>query len=357
MSTDSVQVLDHGFVRLDGVMADDLSVVNGARVSFARRKTEMDELRRGVDPLPDARPPREPVRAQLLPLPRPLPDLRGPGVVRHRIGCLTGDTIVTFVDTNGHANKNLSRTIDELWRMWTVGEKDGHAASEEVRAEIDELLEVGASQRSIARTLGVGRRVVRTQLSGADGMRDARWRVRGMSLRVLNEETSEFTTGHVADIIDKGLQPVYRLTLADGKALTLTQNHRVLTDEGWRTMGEAVGLSGSGESAQMTARCHLIVNGVPSHQDRDWMAVRRTEGMSVSEIAEAAGCSYHTVRKWLAVHDLQFTPKERAAHHTPWNKGKRGYKTRLVHSESHLAAIRAARTGSASNFWRRRHYT
>ncbi len=43
MSTDSVQVLDHGFVRLDGVMADDLSVVNGARVSFARRKTEMDE--------------------------------------------------------------------------------------------------------------------------------------------------------------------------------------------------------------------------------------------------------------------------------------------------------------------------
>jgi thymidylate synthase (FAD) len=43
MSTDSVQVLDHGFVRLDGVMADDLSVVNGARVSFARRKTEMEE--------------------------------------------------------------------------------------------------------------------------------------------------------------------------------------------------------------------------------------------------------------------------------------------------------------------------
>jgi thymidylate synthase (FAD) len=39
----TIEVLDHGFVRLDGVMADDLSVVNGARVSFARRKTEMDE--------------------------------------------------------------------------------------------------------------------------------------------------------------------------------------------------------------------------------------------------------------------------------------------------------------------------
>jgi thymidylate synthase (FAD) len=35
-------VLDHGFVRLDGAMASDLSVVNAARVSFARRKEAMD---------------------------------------------------------------------------------------------------------------------------------------------------------------------------------------------------------------------------------------------------------------------------------------------------------------------------
>jgi thymidylate synthase (FAD) len=45
---DTIQVLDHGFVRLDGAMADDLSVVNGARVSFARRKTEMDESDAGL---------------------------------------------------------------------------------------------------------------------------------------------------------------------------------------------------------------------------------------------------------------------------------------------------------------------
>jgi thymidylate synthase (FAD) len=45
---DTIQVLDHGFVRLDGAMADDLSVVNGARVSFARRKTEMDDTDAGL---------------------------------------------------------------------------------------------------------------------------------------------------------------------------------------------------------------------------------------------------------------------------------------------------------------------
>lgn len=37
-----IRVLDHGFVRLDKAMADDLSVVNGARVSFARHKEAMD---------------------------------------------------------------------------------------------------------------------------------------------------------------------------------------------------------------------------------------------------------------------------------------------------------------------------
>jgi thymidylate synthase (FAD) len=44
----TIQVLDHGFVRLDDCMASDLSVVNSARVSFGRRKTEMDESDEGL---------------------------------------------------------------------------------------------------------------------------------------------------------------------------------------------------------------------------------------------------------------------------------------------------------------------
>ena len=44
----TIEVLDHGFVRLDDAMADDLSVVNAARVSFARRKEEMDDADAGL---------------------------------------------------------------------------------------------------------------------------------------------------------------------------------------------------------------------------------------------------------------------------------------------------------------------
>ena len=48
VTENTVRVLDHGFVRLDAAMADDLSVVNGARVSFARHKTELDESDHGL---------------------------------------------------------------------------------------------------------------------------------------------------------------------------------------------------------------------------------------------------------------------------------------------------------------------
>ena len=48
IAEDAIRVLDHGFVRLDEAMASDLAVVNGARVSFARHKTEMDGQDEGL---------------------------------------------------------------------------------------------------------------------------------------------------------------------------------------------------------------------------------------------------------------------------------------------------------------------
>ncbi len=44
-ASDQIDVLDHGFVRLDASMADDLSVVNSARVSFAQHSSEMTRAR------------------------------------------------------------------------------------------------------------------------------------------------------------------------------------------------------------------------------------------------------------------------------------------------------------------------
>ena len=344
----TIRVLDHGFVRLDGAMADDLSVVNGARVSFARHKAEMDESDEGLIRFLMRDRHGSPFEHNAFRFHIRCPIFVAREWFRHRIGCLTGDTEVTFVDINGHAF--MRKTIDEIVRMWERGEADGHALTPSERVRVRELADAGRSQRSIARELGIGRRSVRTCLGGASGLRDAKWRVRRMRVRVLDEETREFTHGHICDVIDKGLQPVYRLTLDDGKQITLTENHRLLTDDGWARMRDAVGLVGTADGAFMSRECRVMVNGVPVHQDGSWLGQRRAEGLSVQEIADRAGCSYHTIRKWLKKHDLMFAASERG--HTAWNKGKSGYRINLRHTSEHLEAIRKARSGAASNFWR-----
>lgn len=47
-AADTITLHDHGFVRLDDYMADDLSVANSARVSFGIRKTELEESDHGL---------------------------------------------------------------------------------------------------------------------------------------------------------------------------------------------------------------------------------------------------------------------------------------------------------------------
>ena len=333
-------------------MAGDLAVVNGARVSFARLKDEMDEADAGLIRFLMRERHASPFEHAVFRFHVRCPIFVAREWMRHRWSCLTGDTVVTFVNADGVTSPQHRRTVDELWRMWSQGERNPHALPPETTAEIDRLAAEGLSLRAIARRVEAGRRGVTSHLRGRNALRDGRWRVRKMRLRVLNEDTNEFGIGHIAEIVETGIQPVYRLTLADGKQLTCTENHRLLTSEGWLTMRDAVGLAGDGADAVAARECALMTNGLPAYRDPKWMRTRRAQGKSVREIAEEAGCSYHTVRKWLARHDLRFTREERYRSRPPWNRGLSGYKTRLVVSESHREAIRRARSGERSNFWR-----
>ena len=332
-------------------MADDLSVVNGARVSFARRKEVMDESDEGLIRFLMRDRHGTPFEHNSFRFHIRAPLFVAREWMRHRVGCLTGDTEITFVNRDGTTAPKPRKTIDELWRMWTQGERNGHGLSAYAGEEVDRLAARSLSGRAISRRTGIGRRAVRRHLAVGTTYRDARWRVRKMRLRVLNEDTNEFETGHICDILDKGIQPVYRVTLEDGKQLTMTTTHRLLTSAGWMTMRNALGLRGDAEAAEMTRACFLMTNGVPVHQDYEWVRARRDAGRSIQEIADEAGCSYHTVRKWLAIHDLRFTKKERYRGRPAWNRGLR-HRTGRRLSIAHKEAIRRARSGPRSNFWR-----
>jgi thymidylate synthase ThyX len=238
----SIDVLDHGFVRLDGALADDLSVANAARVSFARRKEELDESDEGLIRFLMRDRHGTPFEHNAFRFHVQCPIFVAREWFRHRIGCLTGDTEVTFVDSNGHVH--MRKTIEELWTMWHVGEHD----------------------------------------------------VRGLRVRTLDEETNEFGISGICDVLDKGVQPVYRLTLADGKAISLTENHRLLTDSGWKRMRDAVGLEGDGETASTTNPCRLTVNGVPSVIREIEAPVRKGDRLSGHSV-EVVGVEYIGLRQ------------------------------------------------------------
>ncbi|XDE62527.1 FAD-dependent thymidylate synthase [Arthrospira platensis BEA 1257B] len=157
----------------------------------------------------------------------------------HRVGisfdvqCLDGDTEVTFIQASGSLRKIK---IADLYDVWENGEK-------------------AIRTRQI-----IGRH---NQPPG-EYRRHGKKRIQKMSLRVLNEETGTFQIGHVNNVMCSGLQPVYRLTLADGKTLNCTINHRLLTSAGWQTMGDALGLivDENHEVLATTQNCQLMCNGV-----------------------------------------------------------------------------------------------
>lgn len=156
----------------------------------------------------------------------------------HRVGvsfdvqCLAADTEITFVNDQSPGNGTFKKNISELYDLWTNREKKICLSSPEKLPKED--------------------------------LRDCQNRIQKMRLRVLNEETGFFEVGSIKDIICSGIQPVYRLTLEDGKTLDSTVNHRLFTSAGWQTMGEAVGLitAADGSAVKMTKNCHLLCNGI-----------------------------------------------------------------------------------------------
>lgn len=259
-------VFDHGFVRLDDSMATDLSVVNSARVSFAVRQEEIAERDKGLIKFLMRERHGTPFEHNSFRFHVRTPIFVAREWFRHRIGCLTGDTEVTFVNNNGAAA--FTKTMEELWMAWHWGERDGQKLTDDQVGTIEEMALAGASIRAMRRATGRGYRAVERHLDeGSTELRDARSRMRKMRLRVLNEESGEFETGHICDVIDKGMQPIYRVTLVDGKEIEATENHRFLTKEGWATLREAVGLVGSGSHARTTRLCHLMVNGRPVYEE------------------------------------------------------------------------------------------
>lgn len=132
-------------------------------------------------------------------------------------------------------------------------------------------------------------------------------------VRVFDENTGMLTSAKIKEVFDTGIKPVYRLTLDNGKTIDATAEHKFLTKEGFKKL------------ADITDNDFVGCNGVPIYQTLEWLYEAKIEaienGTGVQGMAEKAGVSYHTIRKWLRKNNLQFTKAQVAMYTDAWNKG------------------------------------
>ena len=319
------RVLDHGFVALVDYMGSDEAVEQAARVSYGAGTRKLSETRGLIRYL---RRHRHTTPSEMVELKFhcAMPMFVARQWVRHRTACLAEGTEVYFDLPGG-----IRRRGCQLYKL-----------------PIEEIWSKFQPTRNRTRP---------------DKQRDPHFRrdrVKRMCLRQVDEETLELRRTSVVDVFKNGVKAVFRVTLADGKTIEATRDHRFLFADGWHTLAEATGVRETGGRAVWLQADHfLYVNGaaerIPAmYQDPSWLQREyRGHRRSIADIADACGVSYPTIRKWLTKYRL--TEKGRGdfrAGQQPWNRGKT-YKTgpKKLSAEA-LEAIRAARSGPASNFWR-----
>jgi thymidylate synthase (FAD) len=155
-------------------------------------------------------------------------------------------------------------------------------------------------------------------------------RIKNMNVRCFDEKTKKLTHAKIKDVFSTGIKDIYEIELSNGRKIKSTKEHKVLTKNGFQSLEDCIGLNRNKDKAYITNNTLIGCNGMPVHQDYDWMKLRKQESINnkkgLSYIADEAGVSYHTIRKWLKNLNLKFTKKEVSEFTEAWNKGKSGYK-------------------------------
>ena len=207
----TIEVLDHGFLALDGALASDLAVVNAARVSFNALSDEMTERDEGLIRFLARERHGSPFEHGYFRFIVKAPIFVVREHHRHRAGhCLPGNAEVWCETISASGRTVRKRPISELWRNWNVGVPDA---------------------------LG------RTRLLPS---------CRSFTVRVWNEEEQVFDLGTPADIYRSGIKTILDLAVGEPR-LRCSEDHRLLTTEGWARAGDlergdAVAVSGTAYS-------------------------------------------------------------------------------------------------------------
>jgi thymidylate synthase (FAD) len=133
-------------------------------------------------------------------------------------------------------------------------------------------------------------------------------------IRVYDNASGKLVKSKVKEVFKTGIKTTYVLKTEDGKVLRSTKEHRFLKyKEGFVAL------------ENLKVGDIIAVNGEPCYKSKDWLSSAKHKAIAtktgVQGIADEASVSYHTIRKWLKIHGLQFSKKETASMYDIWNKG------------------------------------
>lgn len=326
-TTDTIAVLDKGFVRLIDGMGDDLAVVQAARVSYASGSKGEEKDRKLISYLMRHQH-MTPFEQAVFKFHVRCPIFVMRQWIRHRTGCLTGNTRLYFDLPSGPRNgrpRVFPVLLEEFHRKWHEGARPIPHARRPTTKVVVPLRE----------------------------------RLERMRLRQLREDTGTFGHTRVVDVFSTGTKPVFEVETEDGKRICCTKDHRFLFKDGWKTLEQATGLSLQGSLAICSLDLpDLAVNGRtverPLYRDREWLERQYSQPEADDRsIGAMLGVSEHVIRKWRKLHGLiglklkPFTKGQQ-----PWNKGRTYRFGPRPFDPDHLAAVRKARSGARSNFWK-----
>ena len=133
-------------------------------------------------------------------------------------------------------------------------------------------------------------------------------RTGGPVLRQMNEDTREIRHTRVVDVVRSGRKPVYRVTLADGKSIEATSDHRFLFADGWKALRRALGLSRDAGGASWDRREHfLFTNGMIAEERVEARLVRidRVEYVGIKQTfdLEVEGPHHNFIANGIVTHN------------------------------------------------------
>lgn len=273
-------VLNAGYVRLVEYMGGDESVIRNARRCWRSEDKSNEESDRNLIRHLLRNGHMSPFEAVVFTFDVKCPIFVARQWMRHRM-CLSGDSVITFVNTNGETNSKLQFTLKDLYDRWENGENCPNSAKEKDIDRVDELIKQGFSIRQSCKMVGIDRNTYKSRKRiGNYGKRCSKSRIRNMNLRVLNEDSNEFEIGHIKDIVFSGYKEVFEVTTKSGHTLKSTLEHKYFTNQGWLTLEQAYK---TGAKLAVSGYSHIDTNKPQkknnAEEDKEeWRPIQNFEG-------------------------------------------------------------------------------